>query len=206
MSGYTMTQGELLYSVDLAGTVSVPTTTPGANAMLGYPPIVIPGGYFANIGSSYRTSSLLLEWGGLFIATATVPTFEIRLGYSTTDSWTATNIFTTTGVIAAPSANTGAWFDCRIHIAPRTQLIGTATTPTLITVSAHGVFTIYGTATATELTPQTWSLPVAAATYTPTATAIDSTVQTYLWPSVSLGAATAGNTLTTEYCKLYGQN
>jgi hypothetical protein len=205
MSGYTMTQSELLYSCDIAGTVSVPTTTPGANAMLGYPPIVIPGGYFANPGTSYRSSSLLLEWGGLFIATATVPTFEIRIGFNQSDTWSATNVIATTGVVAAPSANTGAWFDCRLHIATRSQLIGTSTTPTLAAFSAHGVFSIWGTATATELTPQTWSLPVAAATYTPVGT-FDTTVQQYLWPSVSLGAATAGNTLTTEYCKLYGQN
>ena len=205
MSGYTMTQGELLYSCDIAGTVSVPTTTPGANAMLGYPPIVVPGGYFANIGTSYRTSSLVLEWGGLFIATATVPTFEIRIGNNQSDTWTGATPWATTGVIAAPSANTGAWFDCRIHFAMRTQLLGTSTTPTLAAVSAHGVFMIYGTATATELTPQCWSLPVAASTYSTIAT-IDTSVQQYLWPTVSLGAATAGNTLTTEYCKLYGQN
>jgi hypothetical protein len=37
-------------------------------------------------------------------------------------------------------------------------------------------------------------------------TAWEADLQYFLWPYLQLSAATAGNTMTTEYAKLYGEN
>lgn len=199
MSGYTMTQGELIYAADIAGTVTA-NQTPIQPANVGYPPIVIPGGFFANASESYRQSSILVEWGGLFIATATVPTFTISFVTNTADTFAATATLVTSGTFT-PAASTGEWFDCRLHIAARTIPISTLTAPTMATISAHGIFTIYPAAASAV----SYSLPVAASTYSP-AGVFDTTIQQYLYPCLTLGTGTAGNTLTTEYLKVYGQN
>ncbi len=205
MSGYTMTQGELLYAWDGAGTASVPATTPGASICVGAPAIVVPGGFFSNVGS-YRTSSLKLVIKGLYICTATIPTWQIIIGSNTSDTWQSTSPWVSMTAFTPASANTGAWFRIDLDFACRTLPLNTSTsTPTLATVSGHGLFTVYGTATASETTPLTYSMPTASSTYSPSQT-IDTTLQQYLFPSLVLGAATAGNTLTAESIKLYGEN
>jgi hypothetical protein len=198
MSGYTMTQGELLYSVDAAGTVTA-IQTAEQPFTVGYPPVVIPGGFFANSSEAYRQSSLRLQCGGLLIATATVPTFSIRAVAATSDAFAATSAFVTSGTFT-PVATTGVWFEMNLHIAVRTLPIQTISGVTLATVSAHGWFDVLYLSS-----PVRYSLPAPAATYTPAGT-IDTSVQQYLYPTLALGAATAGNTLTIEYLKLYGEN
>jgi hypothetical protein len=200
MSGYTMTQGELLYSADLAGTVSVVSAS-AVTCTQGYPPIVVPGGYFANI-SSYRTSSLILEFGGLLIATSVVPTFTFSVGSSTADTYASTAPWATFQTFT-PTITTGCWFDARLHFAMRTLPLQATASTTLGTVSGHGKLEAYlaGTVGASFIV----SAPGPAASYSPSQT-IDTTIQQYLWPSILLGAGTAGNTITMEYIKLYGQN
>src|ERR1700734_3133098 len=107
MSGFTMTQTELLYAYYGAGTVSVPTTTPGSSMTLGYPPITVPGGYMSSVGE--RSSSLKLMGGGIAIITATVPTWQFSLWATTAQpaTWAASGsafLIGQTAIAAAPTA------------------------------------------------------------------------------------------------------
>lgn len=196
MSGYTLTQTELLYSYYGASTVSTPTTSPGSSMIVGYPPMIVPSSYMSKTGA--QSSSLKLKMGGLLTATATVPTFQFFL-YAAVLASPA--VFATTLTVAqtttiTPSAQTNAWWSLEVDIGLRT--LGAAGQNS--TVAAWGQ----------------WECPLAFASpfmmkipndgaYSPLTTWDNA--QTYtLWPALSLGAATASNTVTTEFCKLYGEN
>jgi hypothetical protein len=203
VSGFTMTQTELLYAYYGAGTVTTPTTTPGSSMILGYPPIVVPGGYMSNVGQ--HSSSLKLVGGGLFIATATVPTFQFSLFFTTAQPAAFSAAGTAvgqTGIQAAPAATTGCPFEMEWNIGLRTLALGAASTP----VCWGHVRLLYAGAGTVESTNYTLSVPAPAASYSPTLTAWPMDQQVYLWPTLSLGAATAGNTTTMEWLKLYGEN
>ena len=203
MSGYTQTTNELLYAFYGAATVSVPTVSPGATITATYPPIEIPANFFSNVGS--RSSSLKLEIGGLMTATATIPTWQFFL-YIAVATTSAPAFATTTTLGSTPTftpgqAATNFPWEATVKIGLRTLLPGAAST-----VTAQGKFDSYGFAPAaySVTAGQTVYMPATGA-FTPLATY--DTTQTYLvWPALSLGAATAGNTVTTEYCKLYGEN
>jgi hypothetical protein len=201
MSGFTQTTNELLYAYYGAGTVSVPTTTPGSSMILGYPPIIVPGGYMSNNGE--HASSLRLIGGGLLIATATVPTFQFNL-YATTiqpAAWAATTLIGQTAALTAPTVTTGCTFSMEWNIGLRTLALGAASTVTCF--GNVQIWEAQGTSTAGSIYA---TIPAAAATYAPTCTSWAVDQQTYLWPTLSLGAATAGNTTTMEWLKLYGEN
>jgi hypothetical protein len=204
MSGFTQTTNELLYAYYGAGTVSTPTTTPGSSMTLGYPEVIVPGGYMSNNG--LHSSSLKLVGGGLFIATATVPTFQFSL-WSTTAQPAAFSASTglvvgQTGIMTAPAATTGCPFEMEWNIGLRTLGLGAAST---VVCWGH-VRLLYAGAGTVESTNYTLSVPAPGATYAPSDTSWPTDQQVYLWPTVSLGAATAGNTVTMEWMKLYGEN
>jgi hypothetical protein len=196
MSGFTMTQTEELYAADQAGTTTL-IQTAYQSAIIGYPGLpFIPGGFFANVGS-YRTSTAKLVWRGLLIATATVPTFTIGLGLSTTDAVAGSNTLCTTGAVT-PAATTGSWFHAEITMSLRGPLVQGA----LNTISAHGFFDVCPAAAS----PVRYCLPASASTYSPIYTTYDPSIQYWITPGLALGAATSGNTLITHALKLYGEN
>lgn len=203
MSGYTQTTNELLYAFYGAATVSVPTVSPGATITAAYPPIEIPANFFSNVGS--RSSSLKLEIGGLATVTATIPTWQFFL-YIAVATTSAPAFATTTTLGSTPTftpgqAATNFPWDATVDIGLRTLTLGA-----LSTVTAQGWFESYAFAPAAySVTAGPKVFMPATGAYTPLATY--DTTQTYLvWPALSLGAATAGNTVTVEYCKLYGEN
>jgi len=170
--------------------------------ILGYPPVIVPGGFMSNNGE--HSSSLRLIGGGIFIATATVPTFQFNL-YATTAqpaAWAATTLIGQTGAITAPAATTGCPFEMEWNIGLRTLALGAAST---VVCWGH-VRLLYAGAGTVESTNYTATVPAPAATYTPTCTSWPMDQQVYLWPTLSLGSATAGNTTTMEWLKLYGEN
>jgi len=193
VSGFFGTQTELLYSFYGAATTSTPTTSPGSSITLTYPAIVIPGGIMGSVGS--RSSSLRLEIGGLMTATATIPTWQFFLYLTTTNAFGTTLTLGSTGTFT-PTAQTSAPWTSSIRIGLRTLALGGAST-----VLAQGSFTSIGFPTATfGIVP----LPASGA-ITPLATWA-SDQQYFLWPALSLSAATAGNTVTTEYLTLAGED
>jgi hypothetical protein len=200
MSGYTQTTNELLYSSYQAATPSVPTTG-AVTITAGMPVIKIPANYFTNVGE--HSSSLRMEIGGLCTATATVPTWQFGLYaavlasppvFATTLALGVTGTFT-------PTAETNYWWTGTLHVGIRTLAPGQAST-----IVAAGDFQsdMFSTSTFGITTQSLVSMPGPGA-YSPLATYDTSQIYS-LWPALVLGAGTAGNTVTVEFCKLYGEN
>jgi hypothetical protein len=191
MSGYTMTQMELLHAYYGAATTSVVSAS-GVTITAGTPEIVVPAGYMSTLGK--RSSSLKLKLGGFITATATVPTFSFGLAYT---AFAAPPVFANTPVLATttntvtPTAGTGAFrMECEIGL--RTMGLGNAST-----VVTHGVV---------DSNQFTNNLQLAPTGSGNTVTNWQSDQEYYLWPFILLGAATAGNTVSVQYQKLYGEN
>jgi hypothetical protein len=191
LSGYTGTQTELLYCYGGAATTSTPTTSPGSTITATYPACEIPGQYFAAGGTPAK--SLKLKMGGLLTATATVPTFQFALYLGTTNAFaTTTTLALSTAV--TPTAATNVVWTMDVDIVLRTLALGAGTT-----IGCIGIVTC-----STLPSPFFVSMPATGA-YSPLAT-YSADANAYLWPALILGAATASNTVTVEYMKLYGEN
>jgi hypothetical protein len=197
MSGYTMTQTEVLYSCSQASTpVTTPTTTPGAAMLTGLPPMVLPGGYMNNSGGN-RASTVKIEIWGVLTATATIPSFGFSL-YSTTATpavWAATNLLATASSNITPTA-TASFYQCW-NISYRTaNPIGSPATGVLV---CHGF-----TECATFAAPyKTWSPPAGTLG---NQTNFEPDLQYFLWPTIFCSAATANNYVTCNIVKMYGEN
>jgi hypothetical protein len=194
MSGYTYTQNELLYAFYGAATVSTPTTTPGSSITLTYPACQIPSNFFA--GGGGKSASMKLRMGGLMTATATIPTWQLFLYLGTTSAFASTLTLQSTATFT-PVAGTGATWQLDCDIGIRTLGLGGAST--IVTIG------FLESALLPTATFGQQSLPATAGT-PGLLTTLDATTTYYLWPALSLGAATAGNTMTTHYMKLYGEN
>lgn len=206
MSGFTMTQTELLYSCSQASTpVTTPTTTPGASMIPGLPPIVIPAGFMANAAGT-RASSLTLEIWGLITTTATIPTFGFSL-YTTTATppvWAATNLLATTAAVAMNTTAGTYPFILRAAISYRTPNVAGATaTGVLIAMMRMDSPAFYYTNGEATGYNTFWSPPAGTLG---NQTNFEPDLQYFLWPSIYCGAATALNYCTTEIVKLYGEN
>jgi hypothetical protein len=200
MSGFTQTTNELLYSSYLAATTSVPTAA-AVTITAGLPVIKIPASYFVNTGE--RSSSLRLEIGGLATATATVPTWQFALYAAVLASPPvfATTLTLGTTATFTPTAETNYWWNGTLHIGIRALAAGQAST-----IVAAGNFESDMFATSSfGITTQSFVTMPGPGAYSPLATYDTSQIYS-LWPSLVLGAATAGNTVTVQYCKLYGEN
>lgn len=195
MSGYKPIGSELLYACYLAATTSVPAAA-AATITAGYPPIIIPAGAFDRLGG--WASSLRLEMGGLMTVTATIPTWSWGLWcavQTTTAPAFSTSLALGTSTAAAPpSAVTNVPWTVTLHLGLRALALGAAST-----IVTWGQVTSTGINAAGETT-----IPGTGA-YTPPAT-YDTSQAYVLWPGITLGAATAGNTVTTQFAKLYGEN
>lgn len=190
MSGYTQTNTEVLYSNYAAATVTTPTAS-AVSLIVTYPPIIIPAGYFSKLGA--QSSSLRFKSGGLITATATVPTYIFGLYLATTSTFATTINLAATTTFNPSAAQTNVPYWWEVEIGARTLGLGAAST-----VAAFGDIT-----SAAFASPFFQSLPTSGAY---TAVTVSNDVQYYLFPALTLGAATAGNTVTTEFVKLYGEN
>lgn len=191
MSGYTGTQFETLFSNYQAAT----TTTPTAGAVTitgGYPAITVPGMYFSTTGKFTRSLRMIMS--GLMTATATVPTWQLGVAFTTTDSFAATPVLAVTGTYT-PTAGTGAPWFAYLEIGIRTIALGASSTVVAMGQMASPLFTT---------SPFMMAFPATGSSNTVTTWDIEN--QYYLWPYLTLGAATAGNTITTQVVKLYGEN
>jgi hypothetical protein len=197
MSGFKPVGTELLYASYLAATTSTPTASPGSSMIVGYPPIIVPANYMGNSGN--WTSSLLLKMGGLLTATATIPTFQFVLGANTATTsapaFAAPTLTVATTTTITPSAQTNAWWTVEVNIGLRTLALGAAST-----IAAWG----YWECPLAFASPFKLKIPNDGA-YSPPTT-WDTSQAYVLWPALVLGAGTAGNTVTTQYAKLYGES
>jgi hypothetical protein len=194
MSFFSGTQAELLHAFFGAATTSVPSAS-AVTITAGMPEIVVPANFMTTVGK--RSSALLLEYGGYMTATATVPTFAFGLAFTafaTPPAFSAATPLATLSNTVTPSAASGS-IRGQFHIGLRTLGAGNTST-----VWASG-----DVQAAPALTASSWWLNPLGAGGT-TVTTWQSDQEYYLWPYLTLGAATASNTVTLQYVKLWGLN
>jgi hypothetical protein len=186
---------ELLWSYGQAASASVPTAG-AVTACNGWPAITIPPGYFQRLGDQTSAAKLVIQ--ALLIATATVPTFSFGLAVTQTSpaAFAATPTMHTVSSTITPTAgsNYQTWLEWDILL--RT-LGAPGANSTLVTSGRIRCPSGFGTPF--ELTFPPTGTGNTMATYDPQQVG-------YLWPYITLGAATAGNTITPQWGKLYGEN
>jgi hypothetical protein len=194
MSNYDI-GAELLYS--RAGAAITTTPTAGAVSCIGsYPPIVVPANYMTKLGG--KCSALKFRAYGQLTATATVPTFLFGLAISSAQppafpSLTAANTLGATSTLT-PTVVTGAWVQWDVDIVLSAIAPGAASTvETTGTLSCPNF-------------PSPFQASIPASNVSSSNANWESDLQYFIWPYLTLGAATAGNTFTMRMCKLYGEN
>jgi len=183
----------LLYAFYGAATTSVPTGA-AVTITAAMPEVSVPGGYMVTLGK--RSSSLKLEIGGYITGTVTTPTWSFGLAYTTVSPpafSAATPLCTPSTAVAVGSSASGSW-DATFRIGLRALAPGAASTIWCSGIVASNLF---------AAAPLTMNPGGSGGT---TMTAWQDDLEYYLWPYLTLSAATAGNTVTTQYMKLYGEN
>jgi len=197
VSGYKPIGTEVLYSYASPATISVVSAS-AVTITAGWPAIRIPAGFFANTGD--WSSALRWKMGGFVTTTATVPTFAWGLAVTvvaTPPAFAATpSLGVTAAVIPAATGVTGASWFMDVDITLKT-LTG-SNTSVLVTM---GEVRMPGVTAAPFLGR---TIPAAGAANT--MSTYDTSQMYFLWPYLTLGAATAGNQVTAQYGKLYGEN
>jgi hypothetical protein len=185
---------ELLHSFYGAATTSVPAAA-AATITAGIPEVIVPASYMTGLGK--KSSSLCLKFGGYMTATATVPTFAFGLAFTafaTPPAFSAATPLATLSNTITPTAATGS-FKAEMNIGLRSMGLGQAST-----IWAEGQVWA-----SPALTTSVWWLnPLGAGGTTVTTWQTDQ--EYYLWPYLTLSAATASNTVTVQWIKLFGEN
>ena len=193
MSGTTETIFENLYACYLAATTTTPATA-ATSLIGGYPPLILNSKYMGRLGD--EASSLKMIIRGQMTATAVVPTWKLGLQFttsSTIQTASAANTLAETATFT-PTAGTGAYFQMVIDVGLRISASGAAST--VVTLGdVEGA-----------LLPSPFWASIPATNVAPTNANWDVSQAYYLFPYVTLGAATAGNTVSLHMLKVYGEN
>jgi hypothetical protein len=186
---------ELLYS--RAGAATTTTPTAGAVSLIGsYPAIKVPANYMRKLGED--CSSLRLKMSGQLTATATIPTWLFGVAISSAQppvfpTLSAANTLAATAAVT-PSAGTGIWAFFDIDITLSAVALGAAST-----VETTGTIDCPNFPAPNFITLPANNVSSANANW-------ESDLQYFIWPYLTLGAATAGNTFTMRMVKLFGDN
>ena len=196
MTGTKPVGTEQLYAYATPATISVVSAS-AVTITAGWPAIEIPAHVFSNVGD--WSSSLRFKMGGFITTTATVPTFLWGLAVgikASPPAFVSTPVLgQTAAVIPAATGVTGASWFIDVDITLKT-LTGAATS-VLVTM---GEVRMPGVYAAPFLGA---SIPAAGAANT--MSTYDVNQAYHLWPFLTLGAATAGNQVTAQYAKLWGE-
>jgi hypothetical protein len=177
-----------------AATASVPTAS-AVTACNGWPAIPIPAGQFTKLGT--QTSKLRLVIQAQLTATATVPTFSFGLAISQVQpaAFSAGTLLHAISAAVTPTAGTAyqTWMEWDILLRAKGA---PGANSTLLTTGR--VRCLNGFPSPFEVTmPQSYGVNTLA-TYDPEQVA-------FLWPYITLSAATAGNTITPQSGMLYAE-
>ena len=175
-----------------AGPATITTPTAAAvSIIVGLGPLYIPGGAFGGLGKS--ASSWRLRLTGLATATATVPTWKFGVAKTLTSTAAFTGGFET--ATFTPNVTTAGLWWMDFELTYRT-----------ISQTNTGVVVASGEIRGASLLATPFGATIPASNGANTWTDWD-IAQTYnLWPYLTLSAATAGNTVTVQTAKLYGEN
>jgi len=190
MSRYGGTDYELYQSYGGPATITTPTAA-AVSMVVGLGPLYIPGGFMGGLGT--KSSSWRLRLSGVATATATVPTWKMGVAKTTTSTAAFTGGFETAAF--TPAAVTGArwWMDVEFTYRTLSQ-------------TNTGVVAVSGLITGPALVPSPFGASIPASNGADTWTDWDIEQQYYLWPYLTLSAATALNTVTVQTAKSYGEN
>lgn len=194
MSNY-FGNGELLYSHAGLATVTTPTAGP-VSLIGGYDAIVVPARYMRKLGDD--CSALKLKMAGQMTSTATVPTWLFGVAISSAQppafpSLTAANTLAATAAVT-PAVATGVWTFFDIDIVLSAISPGAAST-----VETTGIVE-------SSSLPSPFMTPIPANNVSSSNANWETDLQYFLWPYLTLSAATASNTFTMRQVKLYGEN
>lgn len=185
---------ELIYASSQVGTTTTPAAA-AASMIAGLEPIVVKGG-FMNAASGSKASSLHLQCILECTTTATIPTFKFGLSKTTAQpaAFSGTGGIETT-TFTPPNALTAIQVLIDYYLMYRTpsQVAGS-------TVSVKGFVT------APQLVPSPFAITIPTNNGTSTWTDWEVDLPYFLWPYVTLGAATAGNTVTMQQVRMFGES
>lgn len=195
MSGFTMTQTELLYTLPAAITKNTYTTEAAFSGVLGTNTVCkLGGGYFGNDNPNPVGRSLYLIAKGT-IATTSAATFAVNLGFDPTGGTkaNAVGVMSATAPVAAITAGwtLEAWYTCTAFVTSQMTLQVNGTW--IMEGSASG-----GAAVATALRTA-FSGSISGAT-------MDPRVDNYIELFGTWSASAAGNTTTLQQMFLFGLN
>lgn len=193
MSGYTMTQMELLYALPTAVTKNTFTTQAviSAAASTSIPRCVIPAGFFTTPGKS-----ISLYAAGTIANTSTA-TIVFAMGLDAaagTIAGTGGATLFTSAALTPTAAVTAPW-DLNADIT--CQAVGNLGT----TLQFNGTFTAGAVASSGA-----WSAGVQAAKFANNLTGVNNEIALWLELFGTWSASAAGNTTTLQQFKVYGEN
>lgn len=192
MSGYTMTQQEVLFSSVQAST-NLATFTTEDNLQKTLAPVIIPAGFFYNNGATGKK----IRWRihGL-LGTTSAPTFTFSLRLLTSTTWSAGGILlgATPAITAGTTVTLAPWF-ADISLTMRNVNIG-------------GASVVY---TAGEFRgPKAFASPFAATmpdnNVSGQVSTVDNSVQYYAFLSCACSASSASNLINIQQLDVYGEN
>ena len=193
MSGYTMTQPELLYTLSSAVTKNTYTTEAAFTGVGGTNTVCsLLAGYFLGDVPNPVGRALKLEVSGT-IANTAAATFAVNLGWDTTAGTKANPV--TVYAATAPTAATTAVWNCQVWYTC------TAFTTTAFSLQVNGFWTQSAIATGAALATTGLRTDFQAAI-----TGMDPRVQFYLELFGTWSASSASNTTTVQQMLLYGLN
>jgi len=189
MSRYGGTDYELYQSYGGPATVTTPTAA-AVSIVVGLGPLYIPGGAFGGLGSKSTSWRLRLS---MLASAAASPTWKLGVAKTTTSTAAFTGGFETATFTPTVVTAALAWMDVEFTYRTLSQ-------------TNTGVVVVSGLITGPALVPSPFGASIPASNGANTWTDWDIEQQYYLWPYLTLSAATAGNTVTTQTAKLYGEN
>ncbi len=192
MSGFTLTQAELLYAFYGAST-NLATFTAEDNLLKTFPVCPVPSlrQLLDNVGK--RSSSLLVRARGQAGTTGT-PTYTFTLRLITSETWSAGGIVlgTSGAVPAASTVLLAPWeLEAEIGLVTLPAAAVNATVKTMGTITG-AAFSSAGSIPANNVSPLLSTLDLSA--------------QYYLWLSCACSASNALNLINCQSFKLYGEN
>lgn len=190
MSRFGNTDYELYQSYSGPATTTTPTAA-AVSMVAGLGPLIVPGAALGGLGS--KASSWRLRLTGLATATATVPTWKMGVAKTLTSTAAFTGGFETPTFTPAVVTAALWWLDFELTYRTLSQ-------------TNTGVVVVSGEVRGSSLIASPFSQTIPASNGTNTWSDWDIAQTYYLWPYLTLSAATAGNTVTVQTAKLYGEN
>lgn len=188
----TGTSSELLYASTTTST-QLNTFTTEDNLQKTLPAVIIPAGFFYNLGAQGK--SLRIKALGRLGTTGT-PTFTFTERLLTSTTWSAGGVSMSSAAITAGSGVTLAPFTIDLEITARALVFGATGLTLAIMGEVRG-----GTSLAAG--GGVYSIPAANTAFTVT---VDNSVSQYSFLSVACGTSNAANLAQLEMLKVYGEN